>query len=112
MVSVLYNTDKLMEIYGDSWSFHIEKIAGEPPEMKILFALEMGFKIAVNPQIMDSLVFGLRSEPAYKFANPALDEEIIALLSEKLGVEGDTLSTVLEHTPDGVVAVIIASAKK
>jgi len=112
MVAVMYNPEKLAQVYGDSWAFHIEKIAKEPPEMKILFALEMGFKIAVNKEIMESMDLAARDEPAYKFTNPSLDGETLGILAHKLGIESETVAAVLGHTHDGVVAVIIAAAKK
>jgi len=112
MVSVVYDTEKLVQVFGDSWPFHIEKIADESPEMKILFALEMGFEIAVNTQLMESYAAAMRAEPAYKFTNPALCTEMVGTLSEKLGVSDQAISLILAHIPDGVMAVIAAAANR
>ncbi len=115
IISVIYDSDKLQKVFGDFWYYHVERIANEPPEMKILFALEMGFCVSANSQIVDLLVRQNEEErnrgTSHKFANAALDEDNLQLLSTKLGINKETVSVVLEHAPEGVVSVIIAVAK-
>lgn len=115
VISVLYDSQKLQEVYGDLWVYHVEKVANEPPEMKILFALEMGFDVSANAQVVDLLVRQREEEKrrgtSHKFANAALDDEIMQAISTRLGIDRDTVSVVLEHAPEGVVSVIIAAVK-
>lgn len=115
VISVLYDSQKLQEVYGDLWGYHVERIAIEPPEMKLLFALEMGFSVASNSQVVDLLDRQRKEErergTSYKFENAALDDEILQAIAERLGIDKDTVSIVLEHAPAGVVSVIIAAVK-
>ena len=115
VISVLYDSQKLQEVYGDLWGYHVERIAIEPPEMKLLFALEMGFNVAPNSQVVDLLARQRKEErergTSYKFENATLDDEILQAIAERLGIDKDTVSIVLEHAPAGVVSVIIATVK-
>lgn len=115
IISVVYDGEKLQQVFGDFWGYHVERIANEPPEMKMLFALEMGFGVSANSQVVDLLMRQREEErkrgTSYKFANVAINEEILQMLSERLGIDKDTVSIVLEHAPDGVVSVIIATVK-
>ncbi len=100
VVTVLYEEEKLYEKFGELWSWHVEAIAKEPPEMKILFALVNGCKIHINfePYL---------TEPC-RFENPGLLGEPLLKLSEKLGVEKDILFAILDSAPPGVVSVILS----
>lgn len=115
VISVLYDGEILQKVFGDLWAFHVEKIAIEPPEMKMLFALEMGFNVAVNTQVFDLLARQRKEErergTSYKFDNAALDDEILQAIAERLKIDKDTVSIVLDHAPPGVVSVIIATVK-
>ena len=115
VISVLYNAETLQKVFGDFWGYHVEKIANEPPEMKMLFALEMGFCVSADSQVVELLIHQREEErkrgTSHKFANAALDDEILQEIAERLGIDKDTISIVLEHAPDGVVSVIIATVK-
>lgn len=115
IISIQYDSDKLQSVFGDFWGYHIERIANEPPEMKMLFALEMGFSVSADSQVVDLLIRQRKEEitrgTSHKFTNLALDEETLQLLSSKLGIDKNTVSVVLGHAPEGVVSVIIATAK-
>lgn len=115
IISVLYDGGVLQKVFGDFWAYHIEKIAIEPPEMKMLFALEMGFNVVANAQVVDVLARQRKEErergTSHKFENAALNDEILQAIAEKLGIDMDTVSLVLEHAPDGVVSIIIATVK-
>lgn len=115
IISVLYDGEILQKVFGDFWAFHIEKIAFEPPEMKMLFALEMGFNVSANEQVVELLARQRKKErergTSHKFENAALNDEILQAIAERLGIDKDTVSLVLEHAPDGVVSVIIATVK-
>jgi len=116
VISVVYDNKKMEGIFGDMWEYHIEKIEFEPPEMKMLFALQMGFKVSADPCIVDILLtqreVELSKGTTHKFINAALDDDVLLLLSEKLGIEKDAVSVILEHAPEGVVSVVISAAKK
>lgn len=116
VISVMYDSKKMEEVYGELWEYHIEKVGLEPPEMKMLFALQMGFKVSADSRIADILLAQREEErsrgTSHKFINAALDEEVLALLSDKLGIAKDLVSVILEHAPEGVVSVVIGAAKK
>lgn len=113
VLSVVYEQDKMEKVFGDNWPFHQEKISVEPPEMKMLFALNMGFKVAVNNAVMEHLKELYKEERPYRFTNPALDPEDTAMstIASKLGISEEDASTILGFPPDGVVAIVIAAAK-
>ena len=100
MLTVLYEEDKLSEKFGEIWPFHVDAIAKEPPEMKILFALINGCKVRLNfePEKMDPCCF----------ENPSLSQEILEKLKERLGIESDIVSSILEVAPKGVVSTIVS----
>ena len=45
MVSVMFESGKMLETFGESWPFQAEKVAAESPEMKIIFARRAGLKV-------------------------------------------------------------------
>ena len=100
MITVQYEEEKLYEKFGEVWSYHVDAIAKEPPEMKILFALVNDCKIHVNfePYL---------TEPC-RFENPGLSDDVLLKLSEKLGVEKEHLFSILDSAPPGVVSVILS----
>jgi len=116
VISIICDNEKMEEVYGDLWQYHIEKVGQEPPEMKMLFALQMGFKVSVDSRIIDILLTQREEErnrgTSHKFINAALAADVLELLSEKLGIEEDAVSVILEHAPEGVVSVVIGAAKK
>lgn len=108
VVSVQYDNDRMEAVYGELWPFHLEKIACESPEMKIIFALTMGFKVNVNQQIATAMVEAFNDEPVHDFANPALTEEFIDTVASRIDMaeNKDILTVILGTTPPGIVAVI------
>lgn len=100
MITILYEKEKLYEQFGELWSYHVDAIAKEPPEMKILFALINGCKIHVNfePYL---------TEPC-RFENPGLSDDALSKLGEKLGIETEILFSILDSAPAGVVSVILS----
>lgn len=100
MITILYEEEKLYEKFGELWSYHVEAIAKEPPEIKILFALINGCKIHVNYE-------PYLAEPC-RFENPGLSNDALLKLSEKLGVEKELLFSILDSAPTGVVSVILS----
>ncbi len=112
MVSVIYDEKKMSEVYGELWPFHFEKISSEPPEMKLLFALEMGFKVVFNEPLVQEMKKLYQNEPNCGFANPSLDEKTLELFANTFATEKDVISLILEHAPTGVVAILLAVAKE
>ena len=110
LISVLYDSEKLQRTFGDQWSFPLEKIAIEPPEMKFLFALEMGFQVTADSQVAEMLLRQRFEEPDYKFSS--MKPEDITLIAGKLGISENIVSLVLDNTPPGVAAIVIAAARK
>ena len=115
MISINYEPEKLMEVYGEFWPYHIERVANEPPEMKLLFALQMGFSVQVNTEIMAAMKARHSEEPEFKFGNPALDpcseEDIMQLIANSVLIDKSDVEVILKHCPEGVVAIIIAVTK-
>lgn len=115
IISVVYDSEKLQKVFGDLWGYHVERIAVEPPEIKMLFALEMGFAVSTNSQVVELLMRQREEErrrgTTHKFTNIAIDDDILQEISDRIGIDKDTASIVLEQAPDGVVSVIIATLK-
>lgn len=112
VVSILYEQEKMEAIYGKTWSYHLEKIGAEPPEMKMLFALQMGFKVEINTNIMDQLKELYQYEREYKFVSPALDEseETIEIIASKLGISAEDANIILGFAPEGVLSIVMSVA--
>ncbi len=100
-ISIVPDTDKLMNTYGELWPYQFEAISKEPAEMKILFALELGLTLTVN--------YELDRTPACRFENPVLNDEILQKLEERLCIDKQTVSAILDYAPPGVVAIICAT---
>lgn len=117
LVSVVYDGNKMKEIYGDKWSYHVDKIAPEPPEIKILFAIQMGFMVSINQRMIDALIRQKEEETAlgispYGFANESLTEDNLQTISSAIGISVDEVTAILDRAPEGVVSTIIAAAKR
>ena len=103
VISLLYDEKKLYKKFGELMSYHLSSIDKEPPEIKILFALLHDCKIQINNK-------PLLLEPC-RFENPALSEEILSILSQRLGIESEVIFSILDSAPEGVVSVIISIIK-
>lgn len=57
LVSILYDIEVMKNVYGENYAFRMDQFAPETPEMKILFALIMGFKINVNSNLVEALLY-------------------------------------------------------
>ena len=117
LVSVIYDSDKLKEMFGDKWSYHVDKIALEPPEIKILFAIEMGFKVSFNRRMVDAMIRLKEEELAegitsHGFSNAALDKDTLQAIGTAIDIDTDAVGVILKHAPEGVVSTIIAASKR
>lgn len=116
VVSIEYESDKLKNVFGDMWSYHIDQIAAEPPEIKILFAIELGLKITVNQYMIDALIKQRKEEVAtgitsYGFSKASLDDDTLNMVSSAVCINKDAAEVILIHAPEGVVSTVIAAAK-
>lgn len=100
-ISVVPDTDKLINTYGDLWPYQLEAISKEPAEMKILFALELGLTLTVN--------YEPDRTPACRFENPVLSDEVLQKLEDRLCIDKQTIYAILDYAPPGVVAIICAT---
>lgn len=110
LVSVLYDFEKMKEAFGENYAFRIDQLARETPEMKILFALIMGFKISVNLTLIEALLYERRKGVGIKFDNFSSSQ--LDILAEKLGADAEVLSVILNPIPDGVAVVIMSMIKE
>lgn len=108
LVSIVYDNDAMQAAFGELWPFHLEAIADESPEMKILFALSMGFKVNVNQQIAQVMIENRKEEPEYDFSNPALSDEVYSCLEQRLGISNEVADVILGTTPPGIISVIVS----
>ena len=106
LVSVQYDSGVMQQVFGDFWPYHAEKLAPEPPEIKIIFALSMGFTLVANQQMAQAVVDSCMEEPQHDFPNPAICEDMLADLSQRLAIDKELVQAILSTTPPGVVAVI------
>lgn len=113
VLSIVYDQEKMQKVYGDIWPHHLEKISAEPPEMKMLFALQMGFKVAVNSGIMEHMKNLYKEEVNYRFSSPALDPTYNAMerIALKLGISEEDASVILGFAPEGVLSIVISAAE-
>lgn len=117
MVSIIYDGNKLQETFGDLWSYHVDKIAMEPPEIKILFAIEMGFKVSTNQRMIEAMMRQRDEEAAtgvtsHGFMNASLDKETLQKIGSVVSIDADSVDVILSHAPEGVVSTIIAASRK
>ena len=110
LVSILYDIEVMKNIYGDNYTFRMDQLAPETPEMKILFALIMGFKINVNSNLVEALLYQRSMGVGIKFDN--FTKSQLEVLSAKLGVEAEILSVILNPIPEGVAVVIMSMIKE
>lgn len=110
LVSVLYDVESMKSVYGENYSFRIDQLARETPEMKILFALIMGFKISVNVTMIEALLYERSMGIGIKFDN--FTSAQLDILAEKLGVDAEVLSVILNPIPEGVAVVIMSLIKE
>lgn len=110
LVSILYDIEVMKNVYGDNYAFRMDQLAPETPEMKILFALIMGFKINVNSNLVEALLYQRSMGVGIKFDN--FTKSQLEILSAKLGVEAEILSVILNPIPEGVAVVIMSMIKE
>lgn len=110
LVSVLYDVESMKNVYGENYAFRIDQLARETPEMKILFALIMGFKISVNVAMIEALLYERSMGIGIKFDNFTSSQ--LDILAEKLGVDAEVLSVILNPIPEGVAVVIMSMIKE
>ena len=100
LITILYDEKKLKKKFGELLQFHLDAIDKEPPEMKILFALINGCKIRVN--------YEFSSGEYCRFENPGLSKKVLSKLSKKLGIDSETIFSILDSAPLGVVSIIVS----
>ncbi len=110
LVSVLYDAEVMKNIYGDTYSFRMDQLARESPEMKILFALIMGFKIKVSESLVEALLYQRSMGVGIKFDNFTRSQ--LEILAGKLGVEAEILSVILNPIPEGIAVIIMSMIKE
>jgi len=110
LVSVLYDVETMKNVYGENYAFRMDQLARETPEMKILFALIMGFKISVNLAMIEALLYERSMGVGIKFDNFTGSQ--LDILANKLGVSSEVLSVILNPIPEGVAVVIMSMLKE
>lgn len=103
-ISIQADTEMLNNAFGELWPFQLEAISKEPAEMKILFALQVGLKLTTN--------YKLDPTDTCRFENPALTDEVLEDLENRVGVDKQTLFSILDIAPPGVIAIICATLNK
>lgn len=103
VISIIPEEEKLYSVFGEEWSYQLEAISKEPPEMKLLFAIETGVKVHLNRQI--------EMEPAYRFENSSLTNDVLSAIAERVDIDVQSIKAILDRAPDGVVSIIVARVK-
>lgn len=116
IVSIEYESEKLKNVFGDMWNYHIDRIAVEPPEIKMLFAIELGLKITVNQYMVDALIQQRKEEivtgiTSHGFSNASLDDGALSIISSAICISKEAVEVILNYAPEGVVSTIIAASK-
>ncbi len=98
LISVLYSEERMKASFGQFWGRECENISKEPPEIKIVFALLMGFQVCLNRP----LTYEERTEPSVDFV---VDLDM-ARLSALLGLDEEVCAYIIRKAPDGIVTII------
>lgn len=98
IISVLYTEEKMKSSFGPFWGRECENISKEPAEIKMVFALLMGFQVCLNRP----LSYEERTEPSVDF----IADIDMGRLSERLGIDEGTCSFIIKKAPDGIVTII------